>query len=60
MIVSRSWLQQLVRNALEKELVDSDQAPPPATVIGAGGSWRTDLSRLASEDFYAPEAWVSS
>jgi hypothetical protein len=51
---------QLVRDALEKELSDSGQAPPPATIIGIGRSERTDLSRLASEDLYEPEPWVSS
>lgn len=51
---------QLVRDALEKELGDSGQAPPPATIIGVGRSERTDLSRLASEDLYEPEPWVSS
>ena len=49
---------QLVRDALEKELGDSGQAPPPATIIGVGRSERTDLSRLASEDLYEPEPWV--
>jgi hypothetical protein len=53
-------IAQLVRDALEKELGDGSQAPPPAKVIGAGRSERTDLSRLASEDAYEPEPWVSS
>ena len=51
---------QLVRDALEKELGDSGQVPPPARIIGVGRSERTDLSRLASEDLYEPEPWVSS
>lgn len=53
-------LAQLVRDALEKELGDSGQTPPPVTIIGIGRSNRSDLSRLASEDFYEPEPWVSS
>jgi predicted DNA binding CopG/RHH family protein len=51
---------QLVRDALEKELGDSGKVPPPVTIIGVGRSARTDLSRVASEDFYEPEPWVSS
>jgi hypothetical protein len=50
---------QIVRDALENELGDSGRAPPP-TIIGIGRSERTDLSRLAGEDFYEPEPWVSS
>lgn len=53
-------LAQLVRDALEKELGNAGQAPPPVTIIGIGRSNRSDLSRLASEDIYEPEPWVSS
>ena len=51
---------QLVRDALEKELGNAGQTPPPVTIIGIGRSNRTDLSRLASKDVYEPEPWVSS
>jgi hypothetical protein len=51
---------ELIRNALEKELGDGGQAPPKVTIIGVGHSERTDLSRLAGEDVYRPEQWVSS
>ncbi len=51
---------QLVRSALEKELGDGGQSPPKLTIIGVGGSERTDLSTLAHGDAYRPEPWVSS
>lgn len=51
---------QLVRDALEKELGDGGQTPPPVTIIGIGRSDRSDLSRLASDGVYEPEPWVSS
>ena len=53
-------MAQLVRDALEKELGNAGQTPPPVTIIGIGRSNRTDLSRLASKDVYEPEPWVSS
>ena len=53
-------LAQLVRDALEKELGNAGQTPPPVTIIGIGQSNRSDLSTLASEDVYEPEPWVSS
>lgn len=51
---------QLVRDALEKELGNAGQTPPSVTIIGIGRSTRSDLSRLASDDVYEPEPWVSS
>lgn len=53
-------VSQLVRDALERELGGSEQAPPQLMIVGVGRSKRTDLSRLASEDIYEPEPWVSS
>jgi hypothetical protein len=51
---------QVVRDALEKELGDGERVPPPLKSIGVGRSGRTDLSALASEDFYEPDPWRSS
>jgi hypothetical protein len=51
---------RVVRDALEKELADTTPVPPPTTIIGIGRSERTDLSRLAGEGLYVPEAWASS
>jgi hypothetical protein len=52
---------QVVRDAMEHEFGSSDEhVPPPLTCIGIGRSGRTDLSRLASEDIYEPDPWVSS
>jgi hypothetical protein len=53
---------QVVREAMEHELEsgEEEQIPPPLNCIGIGRSGRGDLSRLASEDVYEPEPWVSS
>ncbi len=53
---------QVVRDAIEHELGEAgeESVPPPLTCIGVGRSGRTDLSRLASEDVYEPDQWVSS
>ena len=53
---------QVVREAMENELgqVDEERIPPPLNCIGIGRSGRSDLSRLASEDIYEPDPWVSS
>lgn len=53
---------QVVRDAMEHELgpaYDEEQIPPPLTCIGAFSSGRSDLSELASGDFYEPDLWVS-
>jgi hypothetical protein len=47
---------QVVREALERELGDSEERMPPRLrCIGIGRSSRGDLSRRASEDEYEPE-----
>jgi hypothetical protein len=53
---------QVVREAIEHELGSGEQEciPPPLHCIGIGRSARGDLSRLASEDVYEPDPWVSS
>jgi len=51
---------QVVREAMEHELgPDEERIPPPLTCIGAFSSGRSDLSELASGDFYEPDPWVS-
>jgi hypothetical protein len=52
---------QVVRDAMEHELgsPDDERIPPPLTCIGAFSSGRSDLSELASGDFYEPDPWVS-
>jgi hypothetical protein len=48
------------REAMEHELgPDAERVPPPLTCIGAFSSGRSDLSELASGDFYEPDPWVS-
>ncbi len=58
-------LSQLLREALEHELGDAPSGEPPSltrdegeqpplTCIGAFGSDRSDLSKLASEDAFEP------
>jgi hypothetical protein len=53
---------QVVREAMEHEFGsgEQEQIPPPLTCIGAFGSGRNDLSRLASEDIFEPSPWRSS
>jgi hypothetical protein len=52
---------QVVREAMEHELgpANEQRIPPPLTCIGAFASGRSDLSELASGDFYEPDPWVS-
>jgi hypothetical protein len=52
---------QVVRDAMEHDLgsADEERIPPPLTCIGAFASGRSDLSELASGDFYEPDPWVS-
>jgi hypothetical protein len=51
---------QVVREAMQHELgPNEERIPPPLTCIGAFSSGRSDLSELASGDFYEPDPWVS-
>ena len=51
---------QVVREAIAEKLGDEEERiPPPLTCIGAFSSGRSDLSELASGDFYEPDPWVS-
>lgn len=51
---------QVVREAITEKLgTEEERIPPPLTCIGAFSSGRSDLSELASGDFYEPDPWVS-